>query len=393
MFENLSHLALQEYWWVIISLLGALLVFLLFVQGGQTLIYKLGKTEVERNIIVNSLGRKWEFTFTTLVTFGGAFFASFPLFYSTSFGGAYWVWMIILFAFIIQAVSYEYRRKSNNFLGTKTYEVFLFINGLLATVLLGIVVSTLFTGSAFSVDKMNLLDLTSEKMPIISSWETPYHGLEALWTLEHLAFLQNLSLGLAVFFLARVLALLYFQRNIDHYKIIGRTRKCLTKNAVLFLAFFLFWLIRLMFIDGFAVNPETKEVFLEPNKYLHNLIEKPIILIILLIGVTGVLFGLFNSIVKKKDKGIWYSGIGTVLTVLALFFMAGFNNTAFYPSSFDLQSSLTIENSSSSHFTLTVMTYVSIMLPFVLAYIIYAWRKMDQSKITEEEINSDSHSY
>ena len=393
MFENLSHLALQEYWWAIISLLGALLVFLLFVQGGQTLIYKLGKNEIERNIIVNSLGRKWEFTFTTLVTFGGAFFASFPLFYSTSFGGAYWVWMIILFAFIIQAVSYEYRRKPNNFLGTKTYEVFLYINGLIATVLLGVVVSTLFTGSAFSVDKMNLLDLTSEKMPVISSWETPYHGLEALWTLENFAFLQNIALGLAVFFLSRVLALLYFQRNIDHDKIIGRTRKCLTRNAVLFLAFFLFWLIRLMFIDGFGINPESKEVFLEPNKYLHNLIEKPAVLIILLLGVAGVLFGLFSSIVKKKDNGIWFAGSGTVLTVLALFFTAGFNHTAYYPSVFDLQSSLTIENSSSSHFTLTAMSYVSLMVPFVLAYIIYAWRKMDKTKITEEEINSDSHSY
>lgn len=393
MFENLSHLALQEYWWVIISLLGALLVFLLFVQGGQTLIYKLGKTEDERNIIVNSLGRKWEFTFTTLVTFGGAFFASFPLFYSTSFGGAYWVWMIILFAFIIQAVSYEYRRKPNNFLGTKTYEVFLYINGLLATVLLGVVVSTLFTGSAFSVDKMNLLDLTSEKMPVISSWETPYHGLEAMWTLEHLAFLQNLALGLAVFFLSRVLALLYFQRNIDHDKIINRTRKCLKINAVLFLFFFLFWLIRLMLLDGFAVNPDTKEIYLEPYKYLHNLLERPMILVFLLTGVVLVLFGLFHSIFKKKDKGIWFTGSGTVLTVLALFFTAGFNHTAYYPSTFDLQSSLTVENSSSSRFTLTVMAYVSLMVPFVLAYIIYAWRKMDKNKITSEEINSDSHSY
>lgn len=393
MFESLSHLALQEYWWVIISLLGALLVFLLFVQGGQTLINKLGKTENEKNIIVNSLGRKWEITFTTLVTFGGAFFASFPLFYSTSFGGAYWVWMIILFAFIIQAVSYEYRRKPNNFLGTKTYDIFLYINGIIATVFLGVAVSTFFTGSEFSVDKMNLLDLTSERMPIISVWETPFHGLEAIWTTENLAFLQNLALGLGVFFLSRVLALLYFQNNIDHKDIIDRTRKSLITNTILFLVFFLFWLVRLMFIDGFAVNPETKEVFTEPFKYLHNLTERPLILIILLIGLVGVLFGLFNSIFKKKDNGIWFSGIGTVLTVLALFFMAGFNNTAFYPSTFDLQSSLTIENSSSSRYTLAVMAYVSIMVPFVLAYIIYAWRKMDHSKITEEEINSDSHSY
>ncbi len=393
MFETLSHTALQEYWWFIASLLGALLVFLLFVQGGQTLIYKLGKTTDERNIIVNSLGRKWEFTFTTLVTFGGAMFASFPLFYSTSFGGAYWVWMAILFAFILQAVSYEYRRKPNNFLGEKTYDVFLFINGLIGAVLLGTAVSTFFTGSAFSVDKMHILNLSSDKMPIISAWETPWHGLEAVWTTAHLAFLQNLALGLAVFFLSRVLALLYFQRNIDNNEIIKRTRKVLINNTVLFLVFFLFWLIRLMVIDGFAVNPDTKEVFLEPYKYLHNLMEMPVVLIILLIGIIGVLWGLFVSIVKKKDNGIWFTGIGTVLTVLALFLIAGYNNTSFYPSTFDLQSSLTIANSSSSHFTLTVMSYVSLMVPFVLAYIIYAWRAMDKKKITAEEINSDSHSY
>jgi cytochrome d ubiquinol oxidase subunit II len=302
--------------------------------------------------------------------------------------------MAILFAFILQAVSYEYRKKPNNFLGTKTFDAFLFINGLLATVLLGAAVSTFFTGSAFSVDKMNLLNLSGNKMPIISSWETPFHGLEAVWTTAHLAFLQNLALGLAVFFLSRVLALLYFQRIIDNTEIINRTKKSLKLNTVLFLVFFLFWLIRLMLIDGFAVNPDTKEVFMEPNKYLHNLLERPVILAILLIGVVGVLLGLFNSIIKNKDNGIWFAGVGTVLTVLALFFIAGFNNTAFYPSTFgDLQSSLTIENSSSSHFTLTAMSYVSLLVPFVLAYIIYAWRKMDKTKITEEEINSDSHSY
>ncbi len=393
MFETLSHTALQEYWWFLGSLLGALLVFLLFVQGGQTLIYKLGKTTDERNIIVNSLGRKWEFTFTTLVTFGGAMFAAFPLFYSTSFGGAYWVWIAILFAFIIQAVSYEYRRKPNNFLGEKTFDAFLFINGLLGSILLGAAVSTFFTGSAFSVDKMNIMNLTSDKMPIISSWETPWHGLEAVWTTAHLAFLQNLALGLAVFFLARVLALLYFQRNIDNKEIIERTRKVLINNTVLFLVFFLFWLIRLMVIDGFAVNPDTNEVFMEPYKYLHNLLEMPMVLIILLIGIVGVLWGLFVSIFKKKDNGIWYAGIGTVLTVLALLLNVGYNNTSFYPSTFDLQSSLTIANSSSSHFTLTAMSYVSLMVPFVLAYIVYAWRAMDKKKITSEEINSDSHSY
>lgn len=393
MFETLSHTALQEYWWFIVSLLAALLVFLLFVQGGQTLIYRLGKTADERNIIVNSLGRKWEFTFTTLVTFGGAAFASFPLFYSTSFGGAYWVWMIILFAFILQAVSYEYRRKPNNFLGEKTFDVFLFINGLIGAIFLGVAVSTFFTGSAFSVDKMNILNLTSDKMPIISSWETPAHGLEAIWTTANLAFLQNLSLGFAIFFLSRVIALLYFQSNIDNDIIINRTRKVLINNAVLFLIFFLFWLIRLMIIDGFAVNPDTKEVYMEPYKYLHNLLDMPVVLIILLVGIIGVLWGLFVSIVKKKDNGIWFSGIGTVLTILAILLNVGYNNTAFYPSTFDLQSSLTIANSSSSKFTLTAMSYVSLMIPFVLAYIIYAWRAMDKKKITTEEINSDSHSY
>ncbi len=393
MFETLSHLALQEYWWAIVSLLGALLVFLLFVQGGQTLLFSLGKEEIEKSIIINSLGRKWEITFSTLVTFGGAFFASFPLFYSTSFGGAYWVWMTILFAFIIQAVSYEYRIKANNFLGQKTYEIFLFINGLLVPILLGVAVSTFFTGSMFSVDMMNLVTLTGDKMPIISSWETPFHGLEAVWTVEKLAFLQNLALGLAIFFLSRVLALLYFQNNIDNDKIIARTHKCLVINSSAFLAFFLFWLIRLMFIDGFAVNPDTQEVFLEPNKYFTNLIEMPIVLIILLVGIVLVLFGLFNAIIKKKDNGIWFSGTGTVLTVLALFFLAGYNNTSFYPSTFDLQSSLTIQNSSSSHFTLTVMSYVSLMVPIVLGYIWWAWRGMDKKKITATEIEADSHSY
>ncbi len=393
MFETLSYTILREYWWFIVSLLAALLVFLLFVQGGQTLIYKLGKTADERNILVNSLGRKWEFTFTTLVTFGGAAFASFPLFYSTSFGGAYWVWTAILFAFIIQAVSYEYRRKPNNFLGEKTYDVFLFINGLVGTVLLGVAVSTFFTGSQFSVNKMNLLNLTSENMPIISSWQVSTHGLEALWTTAHLAFLQNIALGLAIFFLSRVLALLYFQNNIDNKEIIEKTKKYLIRNAVLFLLFFLFWLIRLMIIDGFAVNPETKEIFIEPHKYLHNFTEMPFVLFLLLVGVVGVLWGLFISIFKHKNNGIWFAGTGTVLTVLSLFLVAGYNNTAFYPSTFDLQSSLTIANSSSSRFTLVAMSYVSLMIPFVLAYIFYAWRVMDKKKITSEEINSDGHSY
>jgi len=393
MIGNLSQLALQQYWWMIISLLGALLVFLLFVQGGQTLFFKLAKTEEEKSLLANSLGRKWEFTFTTLVTFGGAFFASFPLFYSTSFGGAYWVWMAILFVFIIQAVSYEYRTKKGNFMGQKTYEVFLFINGLLGTILLGTAVSTFFTGSMFSVDKINIATLVGEHSTTISSWQTPFHGLEAVWTTAHLAFLQNLSLGLAIFFLSRVLANLYFMNNIDNKDIFARAKKSLATNSILFLVFFLFWLIRLFFLDGFAVNPDTKEVFLESNKYLMNFIQMPLVLILFLAGVVLVLWGIYKSYFKDSEKGIWYAGIGVVLVVFNLLLVAGFNNTAYYPSTFDLQSSLTIENSSSSHFTLTAMSYVSILVPFVLAYIWYAWKAMDNKKIDIEEIKTDSHSY
>ena len=393
MFENMTLLSLQQYWWFLISLLGALLVFLLFVQGGQTLIYRLGKTEIERSIIVNSLGRKWELTFTTLVTFGGAFFASFPLFYSTSFGGAYWVWMAILFAFILQAVSYEYRTKANNFLGTKTYETFLYINGAVGSILLGTAVATFFTGSQFSVDKMNLVDLSSDKMPIISVWETPWHGLEAIWTTTNAAFLTNLSLGLAVFFLARVLALLYFMNNIDHTAILQRTKKCLKLNSVVFLVFFLYFVIRLLFIDGFTYQQDSGEVFMQANKYLHNFLEMPLVLIIFLMGVVGVLYGIFINLFKNSRKGIWFSGAGTVLTVLALFFIAGYNHTAYYPSTFDLQSSLTIENSSSSHYTLMVMSYVSLMIPFVAGYIWWAWKAMDKEAITEKEMQEDDHAY
>ncbi|MCK5535787.1 MAG: cytochrome d ubiquinol oxidase subunit II [Bacteroidales bacterium] len=400
MFEALSYTILQQYWWAIVSLLAALLVFLLFVQGGQTLLYTIGKTDKERTMIINSLGRKWEFTFSTLVTFGGAFFASFPLFYATSFGGAYWVWMIILFAFIIQAVSYEYRTKANNFLGKKTYEIFLYINGTIAPILLGVAVSTFFTGSEFVINKMNLTNIGSN--PAISYWTGPAHGLEAALNI------QNLALGLAMFFLARVLALLYFFNTIDNKPIIERSTKCLKINAALFLVFFLFWLIRLLFLDGFAVNPETKEIFMEPYKYLHNLIQMPLVLIILLTGVVGVLWGIAKAILKKNStNAIWFAGTGTILTVFALFLVAGFNNTAYYPAfpwdstilenpealkSF-IQSSLTIENSSSSKYTLVAMSYVSIMIPFVFAYIFYAWRALNKKKITEEEMDNSSHKY
>lgn len=387
MFENLSLLALQQYWWIIVSLLAAILVFLMFVQGGQTLIYTIGKTELQRKMIVNALGRKWEFTFTTLVTFGGAFFASFPLFYSTSFGGAYYVWMAILFSFVIQAIAYEFRTKPNNFLGQKTYEIFLFLNGALGTILIGTAVATFFTGAEFKVDKMNLVDITSNKLPVISTWEGPAHGLEAVLDF------QNVALGLAVFFLARILGVLYFMNNIDEKEIFARSKKQLLINTVPFLVFFLFFVGRLMFIDGFAVNPQSKEVFMESNKYLNNLLQMPIALGMFLTGVVLVLFGILKSLFKDSTNGIWFAGLGTVITVFTLFIIAGFNNTAYYPSSADLQSSLTIENSSSSHFTLTAMSYVSLMVPFVLAYIFYAWKSINNKKIDAREMDEETHLY
>lgn len=397
MFSLLDYSDLQHYWWMIVALLGALLVFLLFVQGGQSLIYSLAKTDEDQALLLNATGRKWEITFTTLVTFGGAFFASFPLFYSTSFGGAYWVWMAILFAFVVQAVSYEYRTKANNFLGTKTFNLFLFLNGVLGSILLGTAVSTFFTGAEFSVNKANLVDLTSGKMPIISEWKNPFRGLEALWTTEHLAFLQNIALGLAVFFLARVLGILYFQKMIDDKVIQDRSKKALIVNTVLFLVFFLFWVIRLMFLEGFAVNPETNEVFRQTYKYFFNFVEMPLVGIIFLVGVVLVLVGIGMNILKGSKNGIWFAGLGTVLTVWMLLLNVGFNNTAYYPSTYDLQSSLTIANSSSSQFTLLTMSYVSLMVPFVLAYIWVVWKKIDSKAITRAEINhkvdADTHIY
>ena len=378
MFENMSYLALQQYWFVIVSLLGALLVFLMFVQGGQTFIYTIGRTKNERTIIVNTLGRKWEFTFTTLVTFGGAFFASFPLFYATSFGGAYWVWMIILFAFVIQAVSYEFRSRVSNFLGQRTYDAFLFINGLVGTVLIGTAVATFFSGSQFSLNEMNNVH-----------WQTGTRGLEAAMNPF------NLALGFTVFFLARVLGLLYFMNTIDHEVIIGRTKRQLLLNAVPFVVFFLTFAIWLMLRDGFAVDPQTGEVSMEAFKYWHNLVQMPLVFVMFLVGVLLVLGGIGWSLLRTTSNGIWLTGPGTVLVVLCLFFLAGFNNTAFYPSTYDLQSSLTIQNSSSSEFTLTVMSYVSLAVPFVLAYIIWAWRAINNKKISEEEImaGDDTHIY
>jgi len=393
MFEKLSYTSLQHYWWFIIALLGGALVFLLFVQGGQTLLNKLAKTEEEKNVIINLFGHKWEITFTTLVTFGGAFFASFPLFYSTSFGGAYWVWMIILFAFILQAVSYEYRKKANNFLGQKTYESFLMLNGIIAPIFLGVAVSTFFTGSAFSIDKARIANLNNNFHAVISQWESPWHGLEAIWTTDNMAFLQNLALGLAVFFLVRVIALLYTKKMVDDANILKRANKCLKRNSILFLIFFLFWLIRLMLIDGFAVNPSTREIFLEPHKYFNNLIENPLLLIFLLIGIVWVLWGLFTGIFKNDNYAFWKTGIGTTITVMGLFFLAAFNNTSYYPSTYDLQSSLTIANSSSSRFTLIVMSYVSLMVPFVIAYIIWAWKSMDSHKLSKKGIEQEEIKY
>jgi len=374
MFGDLSYIELQQYWFIIVSLLGAILVFLFFVQGGQTFIFRIGKSDIERTIIIHSLGRKWEFTFTTLVTFGGAFFASFPLFYATSFGGAYWVWMAILFAFVIQAVSYEFRTKVGNFLGQKTYEWLLFINGLLGTFLIGVAVATFFSGAQFSLNEMNSV-----------TWATRARGLEAALSLF------NLSLGLTVFFLARILGLLYFQKTIDNKNIIARTKKELPRNALPFVLSFGVFAVWLFLRDGFAVNPENGEIFMEPNKYFHNLMAMPAVLVLFLSGVYGVLAGIVVGKHTSSSNGIWFAGLGTVLVVFSLFMLAGMNNTAFYPSAYDLQSSLTIENSSSSQYTLVAMSWVSLFIPFVLAYIIYAWRALNKKKIDEKEMETEHH--
>ena len=365
---------LQEYWWFIVSLLGGILVFLLFVQGGNSLLFSLGDTEEQRRMLVNSTGRKWEFTFTTLVTFGGAFFASFPLFYSTSFGGAYWLWMLILFSFVLQAVSYEFQSKAGNLLGKNTYRVFLTLNGVIGPLLLGGAVATFFTGSAFYVDKENMADIA---MPVISRWANGWHGLDALGNV------WNLLLGLAVYFLARVLGLLYFINNIDDDALTRKCRQSLWVNAALFLGCFLTFLVYVLIKDGYAVCPETGEVYMEPLKYLHNFLALPWVSVVFLLGVVGVLWGIIRTLWKSGyDKGIWFAGAGTVLTVLALLLVAGYNHTAYYPSTVDLQSS-----------TLKTMAYVSILVPFVLAYIFYAWRSIDNKKIDAKEMEEGGHRY
>ena len=381
--KKMTYIFLQHYWWFIVSLLGALLVFLMFVQGANSMVFSLGHSDEERRVVVNSTGRKWEITFTTLVTFGGAFFASFPLFYSTSFGGAYWLWMIILFSFVLQAVSYEFQNKLGNILGTRTFQWMLVANGIIGPLLLGGAVATFFNGSNFVVDKGNLTSF----QPVISHWANASYGLDALldpW---------NLVFGLAVFFLARILGTLYIINNVDDENIRSRSSVRLVGCTITFLIFFLAFLVRTLLKEGFAVDPSTGLIVMEPMKYLHNLIAMWPLLIVFAVGVVLLLYGVGRTIVSKTYiKGIWPAGIGVVLAVLSLLLCAGWNNTAFYPSNADLQSSLTIANSCSSEFTLRTMFYVSLLVPFVVAYIAYVWYAMDKKKLTKEEV-SDEEAY
>ncbi len=375
-FGDLELITLQQYWWVLISLLGGLFVFMMFVQGGQTLIDSLSENETEKTMLINSIGRKWELGFTTLVLFGGALFAAFPLFYATSFGGAYWVWIIILFCFIIQAVSYEYRTKPNNFLGKKTYEVFLKINGNLGTFLLGVAISTFFSGSEFILTDNNFVE-----------WQNSLRGLEALLNPF------NYLLGFALVFLAKISGALYFMNNIEHDAIFARAIKSIKYNMIFFLAFFLSFLAWVLLKDGFAVDADGL-VFMQSYKYLSNFIEMPIVLALFVIGVVMVVNAVFFAVVVKKDCCIKTGGVGIVLTVMAILLNVGFNGTAYYPSTVDLQSSITIVNSSGSHYTLMAMSYASLMIPFVLGYIALAWYSMDRVKITKEEIEAPSaHNY
>ena len=377
----MSYTLLQHYWWFLVSLLGALLVFLMFVQGANSLIFSLGHTPEERRLVVNSTGRKWEITFTTLVTFGGAFFASFPLFYSTSFGGAYWLWMIILFSFVLQAVSYEFQNKLGNIFGAKTFQRFLVLNGIIGPVLLGGAVATFFNGSNFVVNKMNI---TNSLQPVISQWANGSHGLDALldpW---------NLVLGLAVMFLSRILGTFYIINNVNDAAIQERSKRQLLVNTVPFLVLFLSFLIRTLLKDGFAENVNDGSIYMEPMKYLNNFITMWYLLVVLLVGVLMLLYALGKTLFTKNyTKGIWFAGIGVVLVVLSLLLCAGWNHTAYYPSNIDIQSSLTISNSCSSLFTLQTMSVVSILVPFVVAYIAYVWYVMDKKKLDKEELKDD----
>lgn len=369
------------------ALLGGVLVFLMFVQGGQSMLASLSRKESEKKMLVNALGRKWEFTFTTLVVFGGAFFAAFPLFYSTSFGGAYWIWMIMLFSFVMQAVSYEYQSKPGNIFGQRTYRIFLFLNGLIATFLLGVIVASFFTGSEFTVGKGNIAGL-GDSGHVISQWQSPILGLELIGNF------RNIALGLAIFFLTRTLASLFFINRLDHEVLEKRAQRFVLYNGVPFVVFFLVFLIWTLIADGYAVHPQTGMIYLEEMKYLKNFIEMPVVGLLFVLGVVSVLYAIIKSIIDFKfEKGIWFAGAGTIITVTMLLLVAGYNNTAYYPSSVDLQSSLTIYNSSSSEFTLTVMAVVSLFIPIVAGYIFYAWGLLEKKKLGIEEVETDGHTY
>lgn len=369
---------LQQYWWFLIALLGGILVFMFFVQGGNALIFLAGKNEREKELIINSTGRKWELTFTTLVTFGGAFFASFPLFYSTSFGGAYWVWVLILITFVLQAVSYEFQRKAGNILGKTTFRIFLVINGCLAPLLIGTAIGTFFTGSEFTINKTAVASINS---PVISQWSNEWHGLEAVTEPF------NVEFGLMVMFLAICLGAMYLINNIADSTLAYRLRRCLMFCFCCFLTMFLIVITQLMTMDGFAVNADGN-IYRETHKYMHNLLQMPIVLIIFLTGVLLLLTSITISLIKSSfRRGIWFGGLGSILSVMAVFMIAGYNNTSYYPSTADMQSSLTIANSCSSEFTLRVMAIVSLIIPFVVAYIAYFWHKMDKQSLTSEELN------
>lgn len=374
---------LQNYWWVLIALLGGLLVALMFVQGANLHLGNRALSDTQKRMILNSTGRKWELTFTTLVTFGGAFFASFPLFYSTSFGGAYWVWVLLLITFVFQAVAYEFQNKKENLLGVKGFRIALMANGLLAPFLVGTAVGTFFTGSDFTVNKIAITDPSA---PVISTWGNNWHGLEALGQYH------AVLLGCTLVFLAAILGALYILNNVDDEGIHAQMRRCIKMAIGPFLLFFLSWTGILLCREGYAVSPDGV-VSLEPYKYLHNLLAMPVVLCMLLVGVVLVLYSLYLGAFSQSRKGIWFAMPGTVLVVMSVFFLAGFNGTAYYPSCTDLQSSLYLDNSCSSYFTLKVMACVSLLIPFVLAYIVYAWRQMDKKKITAEEITAEEHKY
>ena len=379
----MTYTLLQNYWWILVALLGGILVALMFVQGANIHLVNRKLDDAQKRMILNATGRKWELTFTTLVTFGGAFFASFPLFYSTSFGGAYWVWVLILLSFVFQAVSYEFQNKKENLIGSKAFRIFLMINGILAPLLIGTAVGTFFTGSDFTVNKVAITDPAA---PVISTWGNGWHGLEALVNYH------ALLLGCSLMFLTSILGALYILNNVDDNAIQAQMRRTVKMSLVPFLAFFLSWLLILLVRPGFAAD-EDGIISMEKFKYLHNFLQMPAVLVMFLLGVLLVLWGIFKGAFQQSRSGIWPAGIGTVLVVMAVFFIAGYNGTAYYPSCTDLQSSLTIRNSSSSQFTLQVMFWVSLLIPFVVAYIAYAWHQMDRKKITPDEISDTQHKY